>query len=92
MGLAPRLVADGDEVTFLILGADPISAPLTRSLEAAGVDVEQGASEHAVALVTAAAPDLVLLVGDAAKAGGAVVLEALASQDSQVTYTSPLEP
>lgn len=65
--------------TLLILGeGEPMEAAVREALERQGVAVETADAESAVGAVTVAAPDLVLLIGDAAKEDGRAVLEALA--------------
>ncbi len=68
----------GEDVTILLLGTTSLTPDLPDKLEALGADVERAGVRHAAAAVVAVAPDLVVLLGDAAMAGGKRVLELLA--------------
>ncbi|MDQ3030857.1 MAG: hypothetical protein M3Y87_00435, partial [Myxococcota bacterium] len=69
-----------DRPTLLMVGhGEPMDAALRAALDRHGLFVEEASTDDASAAVRMAAPDLVLLVGDAAKDGGRAVLEALAT-------------
>lgn len=75
--------------TLLILGeGEPMEAAIREALERHGVAVESAEAGSAVGAVTVAAPDLVLLIGDAAKEDGHEVLSALAG--SAATSVVPI--
>jgi tetratricopeptide (TPR) repeat protein/DNA-binding response OmpR family regulator len=66
------------EPTILLVGADSAFEPALRAaLARHGVYVETATPESVAETVIAAAPDLVLLAGTAARDGGALVLETL---------------
>ncbi len=71
-----------DEITILIIGEGPSVQPVFEQLEERGVDVVSATGGQANAAVTAVAPDLVVLMGDAAQAGGRAVLDKLAEQEA----------
>ena len=73
----PKPMGSTEELTILILGTDPLGKRLASALEEYGQDVETAKKEHAVEMVTIIAPDLVLLVGDAALNGGKKILQRL---------------
>lgn len=65
--------------TVLVVGDDePMDDAICAALDHHGLDVERVATLDAVEATRIAAPDLVLLVGDAARAAGEVVLARLA--------------
>ncbi|MCU0677955.1 MAG: hypothetical protein MUE69_34940, partial [Myxococcota bacterium] len=75
--------------TLLLIGSgEPMEAALRQQLERLRVSVEHAPTTQALRAVTAAAPDLVLLVGDAVKDGGLALLKQLAG--SPVTSVVPI--
>jgi len=67
---------DGDLPTLLMLGTgDPLCAALEEALGGYATFVEAAASENAVSSVLAAAPDLVVLLGDAAENAETILQE-----------------
>ncbi len=70
---------DADWPTLLMIGeGEPMEAALRLALDRRGLFVEKTTGALAVETVMAAAPDLVLLMGDATDDGGTAVLTALA--------------
>ncbi len=69
----------GEDLTILMLGTTSLTPDLAGKLEGLGADVELARVRHAAAAVVAVAPDLVVLVGDAAIGGGKRVCELLAA-------------
>jgi len=90
MGGVPVLeqMESAEELTILILGTDPLGKLLSSALAKYGYDVEVSKKKDAVDMVTITAPDLVLLVGDAALNGGKETLQQLAEHDS--TWVTPV--
>ena len=80
---------DWGEQTVLLIGQDAIGKRLQQALEQAGADVERAQPAHAGAAVMAAAPDLVVAVGDAARDGGRKLLDGL-SVDGELPDTPTL--
>jgi hypothetical protein len=78
MGLANESVAETEALTLLLLGTGELHTALSDALQAAGQDVEHGDLSHALASVTAAAPDLVVLIVGSTDAEVSGVLDALA--------------
>jgi DNA-binding response OmpR family regulator/tetratricopeptide (TPR) repeat protein len=71
----PGARGDGAEPTVLLVGADKaFHGAIAKALAAHGVYVETAPAHGVIDAVVAAAPDLVLLVGDAAIDGGSSVL------------------
>jgi len=62
-----------EDVVVLIAGHDPIGEPLCTALAARGADVQYLSTTRAIEAIVASAPDLVFLVGDAAKQRGAQI-------------------
>lgn len=74
---APR---DADRPTLLMVGSgDPMDAALRLALDRHGLFVEAAATDELRATVQLTAPDLILLLGDAAEQGGVAALSLLAS-------------
>ena len=70
-----------DRPTLLLIGeGDPMQVGLEEALDRHGLAVECVKASEASGAVVAAAPDLVLLLGDAAMEGGGAVLRELAGQ------------
>ncbi len=82
MTVDDQLSGEAEEVTILIIGEGPSVQPVFEQLEELGVDVVSAAGGQANAAVTAVAPDLVVLMGDAAQGGGRAVLDKLAEQEA----------
>lgn len=85
-GAGGRATGAGPEPTVLLVGADrAFHAALAKALATHGVYVETATPHGVIDATVAAAPDLVLLVGDAATDGGSSVLAHLhASPHSSV--------
>ncbi len=75
-----NLASRDESPTILIVGRDPLLRNLEPSLVAHGLDVETAGAGQAVEAVVACAPDLLLLVGDAAHNGGSDVLQRMAAE------------
>jgi len=75
---APHLSAAEHEWTVLVIGDGPLGAQLMEELERQGQDVEEAETDNASTAVMVSAPDMVVLVGDAADDRGERVLGALA--------------
>lgn len=77
--IAPKsLGPPKDRPTLLMVGrGEPMDAALRVALDRHGLFVEESSAREAANAVRTAAPDLVLLVGDASKDGGRAVLEGL---------------
>jgi DNA-binding response OmpR family regulator/tetratricopeptide (TPR) repeat protein len=72
---APAARGGGAEPTVLLVGADKaFHGAIAKALATHGVYVETAPAHGVIDAVVAAAPDLVLLVGDAAAEGGSSVL------------------
>jgi DNA-binding response OmpR family regulator len=70
-----------DRPTLLMIGqGDPMDAGLRIALDRHGLFVEESSTADGPSAARMTAPDLVLLVGDAAKDGGRGVLEALGKE------------
>ncbi len=70
----------GDRPTVSLIGEDPMADALAISLEQHGLAIERGSVLKVVEQVFVGAPDLVVLVGDAAQEDGEPVLRALATR------------
>ena len=77
-----------DDITVLIIGEGSSVRAVRERLEDTGADVVSATGEQANTAVTAAAPDLVVLMGDAAAGGGRAVLDRLSEQ--QATAVAPV--
>jgi DNA-binding response OmpR family regulator len=69
-----------DRPTVLLIGEDPMADALAISLDQHGIAIERGSVAKVVEQVFVGAPDLVVLVGDAAHEDGEPVLRALAAR------------
>lgn len=77
---ASRRAAANVEPSVLVVGADETMLPgLTAALQRHRVHIETTSSDEVVSSVVVAAPDLILLVGDAAQDCGAETLRRLSS-------------
>src|SRR5687768_5841376 len=78
-----------DRLTLLMVGrGEPMEAALRVALDRHGMSVEVTPSMQAVEAVMVRAPDLVLLIGDAASEGGVALLRHLA--ENPVTSVIPV--
>lgn len=66
--------------TVLLVGSGVVADAVAQRLERDGLEVDRANCAQAAQLAQVAAPDLVILAGDAAKDGGAGVLERLVSE------------
>lgn len=64
---------NGEDLLVLIAGSDPDADAICSALGARGADVQQLSASLAVEVIVASPPDVVLLVGDAAKQRGALI-------------------
>ena len=77
---ASRMEDDVEQPTLCLVGTDPMCDALAAALERHGAAVERSAVDGVLDTVFVSAPDVVVLIGDAAEEDGQAVLTQLASR------------